>query len=71
MGKKKQKKNITGLQNQPKTASHVKDNDTVFMAPAHPVTHVENYPLERGIENSNKTYRILKEFNLVYDYVGM
>ena len=32
---------------------------------------MENYPLERGIENTNKTYRILTEFNLVYDSVGM
>ncbi|EDR10094.1 uncharacterized protein LACBIDRAFT_325694 [Laccaria bicolor S238N-H82] len=41
MGKKKQKKNITGLRNQPKTASHIKDNVTVATAPAHPVTHAD------------------------------
>ena len=41
MGKKKQKKNICGLRNQPKMASHVKDNDTKVTVPAHPVTHTD------------------------------
>ena len=41
MGNKKQKKKISGLWNQPKMASHVQNNDTEVMVPAHPVTHTD------------------------------